>query len=106
MPVLSLPLRIHRLLAPYPLKGGVLPPLAMFTSKVYTCLVTSTVVLTRLAQKQLRKVPRHVAVKLQSWVEAVEIQGLEEVRRMPGYHDESLRGERRGQRSIRLSRAY
>jgi len=39
-------------------------------------------------------------------VAAVEHDGLEEVRKLPGYHDEPLRGDRAGQRSIRLSRAY
>ena len=56
--------------------------------------------------KQLRKVPRHIVVKLQAWVEAVEHQGLQEVQRIPGFHDEPLQGRRWGQRSIRLSRAY
>ena len=28
------------------------------------------------------------------------------MRKLPGYHDEPLKGERAGQRSIRLSRAY
>jgi proteic killer suppression protein len=32
--------------------------------------------------------------------------GLEEVRKIPGFHDEPLVGRRRGMRSIRLSRAY
>ncbi len=50
--------------------------------------------------------PRHVAVKLQAWVEMVETQSLEEARKIPGYHDEPLFGKRRGQRSIRLSRSY
>jgi len=58
------------------------------------------------AQKQLRKVPQHVAEKLVVWAQAVGIYGLEEVRRVPGYHDEPLKGQRAGQRSIRLSRAY
>ncbi|MFM8410316.1 MAG: hypothetical protein ACKOCT_08560 [Alphaproteobacteria bacterium] len=40
------------------------------------------------------------------WVMAVEHDGLEEVRRVPGYHDEPLKGSRLGQRSIRLSRSY
>jgi plasmid maintenance system killer protein len=35
-----------------------------------------------------------------------EHDGLEEVRRAPGYHDEPLKGDRAGQRSIRLSRSY
>lgn len=28
------------------------------------------------------------------------------IRKIPGYHDEPLKGDRSGQRSIRLSRAY
>ncbi len=51
-------------------------------------------------------VPRHVAIKLGAWVDDVTVRGLEEVRKVPGYHDEPLKGSRAGQRSIRLSRAY
>ena len=40
------------------------------------------------------------------WVKMVELQGLPQVRKIPGYHDEPLKGNRVGQRSIRLSRAY
>jgi proteic killer suppression protein len=61
---------------------------------------------TKLAAKQLRKLPRHIVDNLMIWVAAVEQDGLEEVRKVPGYHDEPLRGDREGQRSIRLSRAY
>jgi len=57
-------------------------------------------------EKQLRKVPDHIKVNLMIWVAAVELDGAEEVRKVPGYHDEPLRGERAGQRSIRLSRSY
>jgi proteic killer suppression protein len=64
------------------------------------------VVVSSTARKQLRKVPQHVAEKLIAWARAVETYGLEEVRRVPGYHDEPLKGQRAGQRSIRLSRAY
>jgi len=45
-------------------------------------------------------------MKLAAWVESVETTGLESVRQVPGYHDEPLKGNRRGQRSIRLSLAY
>ena len=62
--------------------------------------------ITRLAEKQLRKLPRHSVDNLMIWVAAVEHDGLEEVRKVPGYHDEPLKGDRSGQRSIRLSRAY
>ena len=64
------------------------------------------VVLTKQAEKQLRKVPQHVSDKLLAWVKSVEAKGLEEVRKLPGYHDEPLKGQRAGQRSIRLSKAY
>lgn len=58
------------------------------------------------AQKDLMTVPRHVAIKLGARVDDVTVRGLEEVRKVPGYHDEPLKGRRAGQRSIRLSRAY
>lgn len=64
------------------------------------------VVIGRLAQKQLRSLPRHVVAKFAVWVDAVEASGLETVRKVPGFHDEPLKGDRKGQRSIRLSRSY
>lgn len=62
--------------------------------------------LSRLAKKQLKKIPRHIIENLAAWVDDVETRGLEEVRKIPGHHDEVLKGDRAGQRSIRLSRAY
>ena len=62
--------------------------------------------LSKLARKQLRKTPRHIVENLASWVDDVETIGLEEARKIPGYHDEPLHGGRQGQRSIRLSRSY
>jgi toxin HigB-1 len=62
--------------------------------------------LSKQARKHLKKVPRHIVENLAAWVEDVETQGLEEVRKVPGYHDEPLHGDRKGQRSIRLSKAY
>jgi proteic killer suppression protein len=41
-----------------------------------------------------------------AWVGAVQLDGIQETRRLPGYHDEPLHGEWRGHRSIRLSLAY
>jgi proteic killer suppression protein len=67
--------------------------------------VIREVEITELVKKQLRKVPRHVAVKFLGWVAAVEHKGLEEVRKVPGFHDEPVKGTA-GRRSIRLSRAY
>jgi proteic killer suppression protein len=62
--------------------------------------------LSRNAQKQIRRLPVHITEKLQAWVHAVSLYSLEEVRKTPGYHDEALKGQRSGQRSIRLSRGY
>jgi proteic killer suppression protein len=58
------------------------------------------------AKKDILKVPMHIRTKLFGWVEDVEERGLDEVKKVPGYHDEPLRGKRAGQRSIRLSRSY
>ncbi len=57
-------------------------------------------------EKQLRRVPFFIKEALLVWVESVEEQGLTEVRKLKGYHDEPLQGTRRGQRSVRLNRAY
>ena len=64
------------------------------------------VILSFKAEKNLLKVPKHVVLKLNSWVESVAENGLYFTRKIPGYHDEPLKGERKGQRSIRLSRSY
>ncbi|MEY3901270.1 MAG: hypothetical protein RL189_576 [Pseudomonadota bacterium] len=58
------------------------------------------------AQNDLRSIPKPILVKLRAWIDAVERLGLREVRRVPGYHDEPLRGRRESQRSIRLNKAY
>lgn len=59
--------------------------------------------LARRVERGLGKLPKQVASKLKGWVAAVESLGLAEVRKIPGYHDEPLSGDRAGQRSIRLS---
>ena len=62
--------------------------------------------ISRLAKKQLKKVPEHILRKFIQWTKDVSLMGLEEVRKVPGYHDEPLKGKRKEERSIRLSRAY
>lgn len=61
------------------------------------------VIISKDASKDLRKVPRPILDKLQSWIEAIELEGLREVRKLSGFHDEPLKGKRKGQRSIRLN---
>lgn len=56
--------------------------------------------------KELRKLPHFIVRKLNKWARDVERLGLEEIRKIPGYHDEPLHGDRKGQRSIRLSKGY
>jgi toxin HigB-1 len=57
-------------------------------------------------KKDLKKLPDHILRKLQKWAEQVEMLGLWEIKKIPGYHDEPLAGDRKGQRSIRLSKSY
>lgn len=53
-----------------------------------------------------KKLPKHIVAKLAAWVDAVGHYGLSEVRKISGFHDEPLKGARKGQRSIRLSKSY
>jgi len=68
--------------------------------------VTKTVTIAAKAKKQLKKIPVHIVAAFRHWVLLVETTGLEEVRKIPGYHDEPLKGDRLGQRSVRLNVAY
>jgi len=64
------------------------------------------VVITKAAVSDLRRLPQHIQDKLFYWVGLVEQDGLEAVRLIKGFHDEPLKGDRKGQRSIRLNRSY
>ena len=57
-------------------------------------------------EKQLRKLLQFIVVKLITWAKSVELKGISEIRKISGYHDEPLKGNRQGQRSIRLSKGY
>lgn len=60
----------------------------------------------RQAHRDLSKCPGYIASKFKYWVALVESEGLEAVRLIKGFHDEPLKGKRKGQRSIRLNQAY
>jgi len=49
---------------------------------------------------------KYIVKKLSYWIDEVRNEGLSTVRKIPGYHDEPLKGARVGQRSIRLNRSY
>ena len=57
-------------------------------------------------EKQLDALPEHVVGSFYDWVRAVERDGMRSVRQLAGYHDEKLRGELTGLRSVRLTKAY
>ncbi len=65
-----------------------------------------SVVFSKQALKNLEKVPLFILDKMQSWVEAIELEGLREVRKLRGFRVELLKGTRKGQFSIRLNRSY
>lgn len=61
---------------------------------------------TKRFEKDLKKVPDFIRKKVIFWIFLVETNGLAEVMKSPGFHDEPLRGERKGQRSVRMNKAY
>ncbi len=64
------------------------------------------VTLTNKAIKQIRKLPKRIQESLAVWVTLIETDGIKAIRKIPGYNDEKLKGNRAGQRSSRLSKAY
>jgi proteic killer suppression protein len=69
-------------------------------------MVASRVWITKFAEKQLRKLPKNIVSAFHTWVQSVEIDGIIKTRKILGYHDEPLKGDRKGQRSLRLNKAY
>ena len=62
--------------------------------------------ISRQAEKDLKEVPRFILKKFKLWTDAIMEIGFEETQKSKGFHDEPLKGKRKGQRSIRLNRAY
>ncbi len=60
----------------------------------------------RSVDKSLSRIPDCIVKKFYAWVVEVELTGINQTRKRPGYHDEPLHGKRLGQRSVRLSRAW
>lgn len=68
--------------------------------------LSTSVLLTKFAEKQLKRLPKNIKEALRYWAVSVEKYGIREIRKLPGYHDEPLKGDRKGQRSVRLNKAY
>ncbi len=62
--------------------------------------------ITKQALKELIRIPTYLQQKFRAWVMAVNKAGLLETRKRPGWHDEPLQGNRKGQRSIRLNKQW
>ncbi|MCB9027062.1 MAG: hypothetical protein H6625_12130 [Bdellovibrionaceae bacterium] len=58
------------------------------------------------ARKQLKKTPGYIQTKFTYWCDLLQQFGLRESRKYKGFHDEPLKGLRKGQRSVRLSKSY
>lgn len=68
--------------------------------------MNSTVTMTKHAQKDLKKIPRHILVQFDLWVEVIETEGFGAMQKIKGYNDHALVGDRKGQRSSYLSRSW
>ncbi|QIW09168.1 type II toxin-antitoxin system mRNA interferase toxin, RelE/StbE family [Francisella sp. LA112445] len=58
------------------------------------------------AIKDIKRLPKHIVINLRTWIATVSKIGLLQTRKLKGYHDEPLHGDRKGQRSVRLNKAY
>ena len=57
-------------------------------------------------EKLCKKLPEAVVKKYELWKDIIFRHGPEKLKEFPGFHDEKLKGERKGQRSSRLSSLY
>lgn len=66
----------------------------------------SKIEFTKRFEKEIIKVPSYIQEAAAAWMDSVEEIGLENTNRLPGYNAEHLKGSRKGQRSVRLNKAY
>jgi len=69
-------------------------------------VILTEVTLSKSAEKDVRKLPQNIQEALFAWINRITFQGLANTRKIAGYHDEPLSGNRKGQRSVRLNKAY
>lgn len=56
----------------------------------------------RHVHKTLKKVPKEVLIRYETWKRIVELQGPNGLKLIKGFHDEALKGKWKGFRSSRL----
>lgn len=66
------------------------------------------VVFTKIAKKQICKIPNEILEVVQKWILTIEVIGIGNTRKLggKGLHDEPLKGELKGLRSIRLNKSW
>lgn len=64
------------------------------------------ITISKQALKDLKRIPKYLQEKFRAWLMAVDKSGLNETRKQPGWHDEPLLANRKGQRSIRLNKQW
>ncbi|MGI9548536.1 MAG: type II toxin-antitoxin system mRNA interferase toxin, RelE/StbE family [Bdellovibrionales bacterium] len=57
-------------------------------------------------QKDLKKLPRYIVVSLDKWIRIIDEEGYENIKKIKGYKDHALKGNRKNQRSSYLSKSY
>lgn len=60
----------------------------------------------RIFEKQIEKIPLNLQIKVRFWANEVQRLGINELLGNRAFRDEALKGKRKGQRSIRLNKAY
>ena len=60
----------------------------------------------RAVERDLLRTPKPLVIKFQKWIDDIERYGLEEVRKVRGWHDHTLKGDRAGQRAIYLNKQW
>ena len=84
------------------------PNLTLLTSTANSRTIEkeTRIEISRFAAKQIEKLPYFILKSIQDWQNTIEEDGLAMTRKIPGYHDEPLKGNRLGQRSIKLNRSW
>lgn len=58
-------------------------------------IFSTKVELTNAVIKNLKNVPHYIVDKLHTWINRVEERRIEEIRSIPGFNDEPLKGKRK-----------
>jgi toxin HigB-1 len=65
-----------------------------------------TIFLSKQVLEELKKIPIHIVIKLEAWIDAVVNCGLSAIKKKRGYYSEPLQGNRIGQYAIKLDKTY